>query len=447
MSQQLPDPQNQQSINSVNNGSDYVGGDKTTVSNIQNSEVVAIGRGAIAAKGNVTIYKGEAYPRLNYRIEILELVKFYTQTFVGRRAEIPQLIEFSAQKSPGYLLVEAVAGFGKSALMYQLLHLHETGSWKSHLKPYLLYFFIRQQGNRNTPVSFLQALNSQLLEILNLSGGVPNELSVLRNQFSELWSQALLLANREQPLLLLVDGLDEMAVGGDVTIADLLPSLTFYTHVIVTSRPNPEPLQLVSLEHSLKKAHILRLQKFDQSDIKALLQKYTNSVEIVANLSLRILEITKGEPLFARFVCQDVAAKGEPALSQLEKNPPADVEAYFQEQLKQLASVSDEEGEIAWNILGLLVVTLGGITIEEMAEVLKENKRKVRKAIDLIQRFLLGDSQVTLMHLQLRKVLTEEFSHRDQVENRQKLLDFCAYWQKHHSRYALAYYAQHLVEA
>ena len=448
MSQQLPESENQQAINLAQYSGDYVGGDEIRVGNIKNSQVVAIGREALAAQGNVIVYKGEAYFRLNYRSEISDSVNFYTDTFVGRRAEIPQLIEFSAQESPGYLLVEALAGFGKSALMYQLLYLQETGSWESHSKPYLLYFFIRKDGNRNRPVSFLQALNSQLLEILNLPGGVPNELSALRNQFSELWSKAGLLANREQPLLLLVDGLDEAVEEDKTTIANLLPSPTSYTHVIVTSRPNPQPLQLVSLEHPLKKAKVLSLQKFDECDIKALLQKYKASAEIVANLSLRILEITKGEPLFARFVCEDVVTKGESALSQLEENPPTNVEDYFRQQFNQLRSLANDEGEeIAWDILGLLVVTLGGITIEEMAEVLKEKKHKVHKAVELIQRFLLGDSQLTLMHLQLRKVLTEDFNHREQVENRQKLLDFCANWQRHHSSYALTYYAQHLVEA
>ena len=438
-------------MNSAKIGGPYVGGDQITLGDIINSEVLAVGREAIAAKGNVTIYKGEAYSRLNYRGEISDFVNFYTKTFVSRAAEITQLINFSARESPGYQLVEALAGFGKTALIFQLLHLYETGIWESHPKPYFLYFFIRQQGNRNTPISFLQAINSQLLDILNLHGGVPIELSALRNQFSELWSEVLKLVNSKQPLLLIVDGFDEMAVGEDVTIADLLPPLgnnTSYIHVIVTSRPNPKALERVSLEHPLRRASVLRLQKFDESDIKALLQKYKASAEIVANLPARVLTITKGEPLFARFVCEDVAQKGESALSQLEIDPPANVEAYFKKQFDQLDSLTDDEGgEIAWEILGLLVLTLGGITIEEMAEILEKNKRKVRKAVNAIQRFLLGDTQLTLMHLQLRKVLIEEFSTREQLENQQKLLNFCAKWQENHSRYALAHYAQHLVEA
>jgi hypothetical protein len=81
------------------------------------------------------------------------------------------------------------------------------------------------------------------LILLNLPGGVPPDLPSLRSQFSQLWAQALKLAGPEQPCLLLLDGLDEQAPG-DVTIAHLLPAnLAPYVHIVVTSRPNPEPLQ------------------------------------------------------------------------------------------------------------------------------------------------------------------------------------------------------------
>jgi hypothetical protein len=160
-------------------------GDQISAGDIINAESIAIGREAIAVKttGNLTIYKRPAYyPRLDYRSEISDLVSYYTQSFVGRIAEVQQLTHFAAQESSGYLLVEALSGYGKSALMFHLLHRHEFDSGGSSPKPYLVYFFIRQQGKRNTPVAFLQSLNCQLLKILNLPGGVPTDLDASCSQ-------------------------------------------------------------------------------------------------------------------------------------------------------------------------------------------------------------------------------------------------------------------------
>jgi hypothetical protein len=107
-------------------------GDQISAGDIINAESIAIGREAIAVKttGNLTIYKRPAYyPRLDYRSEISDLVSYYTQSFVGRIAEVQQLTHFAAQESSGYLLVEALSGYGKSALMFHLLHRHEFDRW------------------------------------------------------------------------------------------------------------------------------------------------------------------------------------------------------------------------------------------------------------------------------------------------------------------------------
>jgi hypothetical protein len=149
-------------------------------------------------------------------------------------------------------------------------------------------------------------------------------------------------------------------------------------------------------------AHLIDFytQTFGERDIQALLRGYGAAEETAAHLAPRVLAMTKGEPLFARFVCQEVADAGETALVRLEREPLADVEAYFRQQFRQLDKLA--EGDHTWGILGLLVVALGGMTVEEIAESLGLGKRQARKAIEPIMRFLLGASRLELMHLQLR---------------------------------------------
>jgi hypothetical protein len=427
-------------------------GDRISFGDIIDSEAVAIGRYAVAVKttGDVSIYKGPAYPRLDYRSEVAHLIDFYTQTFVGREDERERLASFAGQESPGYLLVEAPPGYGKSALMAHLVQRHESGQWGEGPMPELICFFVRQEGGWNTPVAFLQAINSQLLDLLRRPGGVPADLSALQGQFSELWSQALDAVSGDKPLLVLVDGLDEMA-SGEVTIAHLLPAnLTPYVHVVVFSRPNPEPLGQVDLTHPFKKAGVLRLHTFGDAEVGALLREYGTPEGVATDLASRVLAMTKGEPLFARFVCQEVAVEGERALARLEQAPPTDVEAYFRQQFRQLDRLA--EGEHTWDILGLLLVALGGMTIDEMAEALGLGRRQARKAVEPIMRFLLGKTRIELMHLQLRKVVAGEFSTDEQAAYRQRLLDWCQRyetqgWPDETPDYVLAYYASHLVEA
>jgi tetratricopeptide (TPR) repeat protein len=395
------------------------------------------------------VYQGLTYSHLDYRAEVAYIITSYADKFIGREREWAKLARFAGQEAPGYMLVEAPAGFGKTALMAHLIQRHEAGRWQYGPSPNLLYFFIREGGWR-TPEIFLYALNSQLLTLLNQPGSVPPDLTSMRGQFSQLWPEALAAANSDHPLLLVVDGLDELAPGG-VTIAHLLPAdLTPYVHVVVTSRPNPEPLEQVTLTHPFKKADVLPLYAFEEPEIRALLQEYSAAEDIVISLTSCVSAMTKGEPLFARFVCQEVAKEGETALARLEQNPPTNVEAYFRQQFRQLDSLA--EGDLAWDILGLLTVTLGGITVEEIAGVLGASKRRARKALEPIQRFLLGRDRLELMHLQLRKVVAEEFSPSEQAAYRGKVLGWCRRyqgqgWPQETPDYILAHYAQHLAEA
>jgi hypothetical protein len=55
--------------------------------------------------------------------------------------------------------------------------------------------------------------------------------------------------------------------------------------------------------------------------------------------------MTRGEPLFARFVAEDLARDGERALGRLERTAPTRVQAYFEQQLRQLRERA--EGELA----------------------------------------------------------------------------------------------------
>jgi tetratricopeptide (TPR) repeat protein len=167
-------------------------------------------------------------------------------------------------------------------------------------------------------------------------------------------------------------------------------------------------------------------------------------------LAPRVLQLTRGEPLFARFVCEDIATAGEQTLTRLEADPPRGVKEYFRQQFNQLDARAS--GDTAWEVLGLLLVAQGPMTIQELAAVLGLPIRHVRKAIEPIQRFLLGRERLELMHLELRAVVADQFTPSERQAYRQKLRAWCASfaeadWQDDTPDYVLACYAAHLHEA
>ncbi len=209
-------------------------------------------------------------------------------------------------------------------------------------RPTLIAFFVRDPGWRK-PDEYLASINSQLLEALGRRGGTPGDLLSLRAQFSELWTDAVAAASAEAPLLLIVDALDEMA-RGETTIADLLPSiLTEHAGVIVSSRPRPNPRDLVQERHPLRSAPVLRLTTFDQRAVTALLRGMAVPAELAQRVALRIHSLTRGEPLFAHAVAEDVAAHGEGALETLEQEPPAGAREYFLSQLKAIDQAAADD--------------------------------------------------------------------------------------------------------
>ena len=367
-------------------------------------------------------YVGATASRIAYGRAISSLLALYLEVFVGREMELGQLVTFAAGGEPGYCLVEAPPGYGKSALVAQLIHRWETGQSNEPV-PGLIYYFIREDGRRHTPGAFCSAVNSQLLTLLDLPGGVPADLDSQQNQLLELWAQAVDAARNDRPLLLLVDGLDEMAPG-EVRIAHLLPEdLKPHVHVVVTSRPNPQPLEQVPLEHPFRQASVMRLHALGLADIDQLLRSQGASAETARKLAPRTWEVTKGEPLLARFISQDVAAGGEKILAALERNPPGGVKAYFREQVRQLKAHA--EGQVSRQVLGVLLAAHGPMGKDELAETLDLPLWDIGNALDPIRRFLLGKDYFELMHLELRAVVGEQFSAADKQAYRRRIVSWC----------------------
>jgi tetratricopeptide (TPR) repeat protein len=386
------------------------------------------------------------YARPDYLGDIAGLLGFLRERYVGRELELARIDEFLAQPAGRYLLVQAPGGFGKSVLVGQLVDRAFAGQLPG--RSALVCCFLRADGARNTTVAFLQAVNAQLLGLLDLPGGTPPGVVELRALFSELWSEATRRVTAERPLLLVVDGLDEMA-DGDVTVADVLPSaLGDHIHVVVSSRPEPDPRQAVGREHPLRTAAVLDLRAFGEESIRELAASFGLDEAIVS--PARILALTGGEPLFARFVCDAIARRGLDELRRLEEHPPTDAEDYFRDQLAALADA--ELGDVSWEVLGTLVAAYGGMTDAELAEVLDQPLRKLRDALKPVRRYLVGDERLAIFHKRLSDLVAGEFSVGERRQRAERMLAWCRgydqrAWPPETPGYVLDWCAQHYLAA
>lgn len=423
------------------------------------------------AEADVRVYSGATALRLDYRSKTAYILQYYGARFVGRDEEQEVVFDFIRGRGPlgggSYLLVEAPGGIGKSAFMVSLVRRAQEGRWVGPA-PHVVYFFVRRQGGQDTAEAFLQAVNSQLLARLGVSGGTPLTLTELRAQFTQLWDAVEKSASLEAPFVLLVDGLDEMSPagsdGGD-TIADLLPAAANPAiHIVVSSRPHPSAKERVGREHPLASAEVLALSHFDLKGIQQLLDESVaaepaarGSMKIAAmpptdanSVAQRVLALTRGEPLFARFVCEEVVKNGLEKLAELEKDPPRDAEDYFHRELAALRESAG--GEESWQLLGTLCVARGRLSCEDLAGINKEPPRRIKPTLARLDRYLLGQERFEIMHTLLRDLVSGEFTSDELRGFTERILTWCegfraGGWPERTPQYVLDNFLGHLVEA
>jgi hypothetical protein len=333
---------------------------------------------------------GHVGARWQYQRDFTWLIDGTTRFVVGRERALSQIISMVTRAEPGYVLVQAPAGYGKTTVVVELIRRLRSSTWTGP-RLSLIYYFIREEEQQHKPEAFLLGVNSQLLDLCGRSEQAELEPIAQRAQFAQLWADAVENASASQPLLFMVDGLDEMANDGDSSIARLLPgSLRPDVHVLITSRPSPAPLAQVPLEHPLRDALLIGLDDLSTEHLVELLVEYGASAELAEQLGGRLRTLTRGEPLFARFVCHDVARGGEQALATLERESPQGVRDYFSWQLLQLKSRASRDGNVAWSLLELLVAARGGMTPQELADVLDVPSHVVDSTLKPLRRFLQG---------------------------------------------------------
>ena len=385
--------------------------------------------------------------RASYQSDTAYLLEDLTKSFVGRVSELDSLKDFVYAAEPGYGILGGPAGFGKSALLAHLIT--ELNGARTPTPVDVIYMFVSETSGENTSEIFLMAVNSQLLDLIHERDevGVAMDFAERRYQMDALWRSAIARASAAKPLVLVVDGLDEAAREGQ-TIASLLPrQFRPHCHVLVSVR-SPEALRDgADPHHPLQAAQIWQLTVMGDAEIRDLLIQYGMNSRHASRLAPQVLHRTGGEPLFVRFVCEEVS-NDESILQRLERAPPSGVKEYFGQQLDQLRNTPSELSGLC---VDMLAVADEGLSVEELASLFQRRVSRIEQAIKTFARFTRGTGRLELMHALLKEAVVADLLPEGVDARRRDLADWCGRfadddWPSRTPWYVAAHGVDHFLE-
>ncbi|MBO1055783.1 MAG: hypothetical protein HEQ27_04295 [Dolichospermum sp. JUN01] len=416
-------------------------GDITT-GDIKNSKAVAIGTNANAIVNN------NYYPikklRANRRNIFKPLLEKSTALFAGRDTAFAEIAKFINQPAGGYLVITATVGFGKTALMANLVSGTPEAFAYHFFNPYI-------NASSVTEVGFLENVVEQMAQWHRHTEELPNKLADLQALYHQFVDKKL-----ECTQILVLDGLDE------VTTWKLHPYLSRRLpenlHIILTIRNVgqdwAEEYQLPKLPN--KQFQHLPLGGLTRDDVAAVLRKAGIADdskwldEVMRVSAYQDDESLGADPFYVGLLAEDIVNEGLD-VDDIKKQPKG-LHNYLNvwwQNLKEATKKSPDQKKALEDLLSILTVTLGSIgrrDMEIIAPSLKDDWAAdfFDDVLNEVRRFVFGneDQGYALVHPRLREYMRSKI-----VDYSNKLLDFCTKWQEHHSPYALAHYAQHLVDA
>ena len=377
-----------------------------------------------------------------------ELLRPYSSLFVGRSDELMLLDRFVEEATSGVLVVTANAGFGKTALLAQWL---VTRRGQGRLTVYH-FFSSRYDVTRRLPEAYRNLLR-QLYSYYGLtSKTLPEDENALRaDLYATIQDNP---AREDQPLVILLDGLDE----AERLFPRLLPSpLPKGVFLVVSARAGEEETPPY-LRDWVEGAKRITLSRLPRAAVQDYLQRVGNGglAPLTSDTSLvsQVEDKTEGLPLYLRFLAEDMIAaqsKGRD-VGEVVAQSPSGFKDYVQKQVDELAQVSEMGQQQVQNLFALLSVARGPLSQDDILSLTGLTVFSLRALPYQVTRWFTSERSNSSASLYsfAHPLLAMEFeaalgAQADQA--RSELLDYCAHWQDQSRPYALRYYPDHLLEA
>jgi hypothetical protein len=411
---------------------------------------VAIGHGAqVLIYGDIHYYPISLRAPLRQRFD--PLIEDRAHVFGGRTDAFTRIAEVLQQPTGSVLVITAPAGFGKTALLANLV--------KQTPEAFAYHFFTSLYGGsdgRDSSLSetfFLRNVVEQMAQWHGSTEPTPHDLDELRALYHQFLSKPL-----DRTRILVLDGLDE------VTTWKLAPYL---------SRPIPDGLHLIlsirdtgqnwQHEYSLPIDQVihLALDGLQSEDLRQLLSKAgTNGMLIAQDTTLleQLMraaayegDLTQGaDPFYVRLLVEDVA-QSHLTPAQVAQQPQG-LNAYLDRWWQEIRQQANNEA--LRDLFGTLTVALGPIAQNDLEAINPSlvdpwEKDYVLTLLSQVRRFVFGDENqgYSLVHPRLQSYLLQKIKINPY---REKILDYGATWyadrSKPLSNYLRQFWIAHLRE-
>ena len=267
--------------------------------------------------------------------EFKTLIKEKTDSFCGRKFVFEAIEEFIKYNPNGYFTVVGDAGMGKSAIAAKYI-LDNPGT--------VCFFNIRSEG-RNRPELFLKSVRQQLLIFYPLSGMADTDLSTLLTKARE-------NIPKYEPLVIVVDALDEVNQEGTGNLLYLPTILPEGVYFVLTRRPYTQNEHRLNFSPSVP-TEILDLREEQQASSKDVGEYINQSLQEGKYHQGLQQWITEREVSQKDFV-SEIAVKSENNFMYLRCVLPAIAEGFYDEKpLDELPVGLQGYYENHWQIMGM----------------------------------------------------------------------------------------------
>jgi hypothetical protein len=368
--------------------------------------------------------------------------------FAGRGDELKHVQAFLDDPEPGYLVITAPAGYGKTALAVKVIEAH---------REIAAYHFFRNMYG---------ALEEEALSEKFFLKNVVDQLRLWELSFTDRWDapttdsgwvaayQHLFATPLREQRILLLDGLDEVADWRLQPYLSVTPPQNM--KVIVTVRDVggswrqtygfPEHCtQHLALE-GLSRADVAGALRLAGPKAAALADNPPDLDRIVA-VTTPSGTVAGADPLYVTFLADDIE-RGQVTPARISA-APRKLEEYLQTWWEAILADADSG---ALDLLATLAAALGPVYPDDLTALypslqsgLKGNP--IRRIVEDMRRTLTGSDATgySFAHPRFR-----DFVRRfpETMQYRQRLLDYCRAWREHRGRrYPLLYSIGHFSEA
>ncbi len=388
------------------------------------------------------IYTSPAIPTTPLKVRLGALLDRHN-FFGGRDAEIRRLNDL-IQTPSGYVFVTGPMGIGRTALLANWMRTIPRDRYAT-----CAHFISRADRMADQEFTLL-SLCQQLVAFHRLSGAFPSRVVELRALYVDLLSRPL---PDGAHLIVVLDGLDEALDWQPGPGSDLFPRpLPRGVHVVFSASEGFESSWLENRAVLGQDIATITLTAFERENIVSLLRSAGGTLAARADSESTIetlLEVSKGDPCYLRFMLADL---GSGLLS--EENlirQPRGFKQYLDQWWEQLAHDVSFQRQENLDLLGILSVAKGPLTLRELAGIAPTLRKGLQLRMQLegqFRRYLIGNAdEGYALWPRFAAYLAERFLPEELADYHSDLLAYCARWREHKSAYPFAHYAAHLFES